>query len=466
MNAKIFQLSFFILVGCVAAIGNRVADGADPGQFKIATFSADITIPLGHRCMGIIKTKVKQIDDPLEAHGLVLLGADSPIVLVALDWCEVRNGAYDQWRDALAAAAMTTRDHVLVSSLHQHDAPISDSGAQRYLDTVGLQGELYDVDFHARCIDDVVRAMKAAVAEAEPLTHIGLGQAAVEKVASSRRVIRADGTVGYDRGSGSGGVPAYAAADDGEIDPMLKSITFYHDTKALAVVSCYATHPMSHYGKGAVSADFVGIARRRRQLDTPPTKQIYLSGCSGDVTAGKYNDGAPAMRAVLADRVYQAMKQAEAATVRTPLDRVALKMGSLKLPFIDEPAFTRPSMMQVLENEQATVENRISAAMGLSSLDRVERGQPIDLPCLELGEARLLLMPGESFVHYQLMAQQMSPDRFVMTVGYGECWPGYIPSEQAFVDGFDHGWRWVARGSEAIIKEALQPLLAPSQVAP
>ena len=24
------------------------------------------------------------------------------IVVVAVDWCEIRNGAYDQWRDALA----------------------------------------------------------------------------------------------------------------------------------------------------------------------------------------------------------------------------------------------------------------------------------------------------------------------------------------------------------------------------
>ncbi|MFG0260787.1 MAG: hypothetical protein ACF788_00100 [Novipirellula sp. JB048] len=461
MNPSIFRLSVALLIGVLLATGNPVGHGADPGPLRIASFSADITIPLGHRCMGILKTKAKQIDDPLEAHGFVLLGGDAPIVLVALDWCEVRNGAYDQWRDALAAAAATTRDHVLVTALHQHDAPISDSGAQHYLDTVGLQGELYDVDFHADCIDGVVEAMKAAIDDAEPLTHIGLGQARVEKVASSRRLVRADGVVRYDRGSGSGGVPAYAEAAEGEIDPWLKSITFYHGSQPLVALSCYATHPMSHYGKGAVSADFVGIARRRRQLDTPQTKQIYVSGCSGDVTAGKYNDGSAAMRAVLAERLYQAMKRAEAETVRTPIDHVTLKLGSLKLPFISDPEFTREAMLHGLGDEHATVEKRISAAMGLSSLDRVERGQAIDLPCLELGEARLLLMPGESFVHYQLLAQRMSPERFVMTLGYGECWTGYIPSEQAFADGFDHGWRWVDRGSDAIIREALQRLLTP-----
>ncbi len=101
----------------------------DSTQLRIATFSTDITIPIGHRCMGVLKTKSKQIDDALEAHGLVLLGSGPAVVLVALDWCEVRNGAYDQWRDALANAVNTPRNHVLVCSLHQHDAPVTDSGA-------------------------------------------------------------------------------------------------------------------------------------------------------------------------------------------------------------------------------------------------------------------------------------------------------------------------------------------------
>ena len=87
-----------------------VAAAAEPTLargFQLATFSADVTIPLGHRCMGILPTKSQRIADPLYAHGFVLLGGGEPIVLCAVDWCEIRNGAYDQWRDALAEAAGT-----------------------------------------------------------------------------------------------------------------------------------------------------------------------------------------------------------------------------------------------------------------------------------------------------------------------------------------------------------------------
>jgi len=73
---------------------------------------------------------------------------------------------------------------------------------------------------------------------------------------------------------------------------------------------------MSYYGQGEVSADFPGLARRRRQTETPQTAQIYCSGCSGNVTAGKYNTGARENRAVLAERLYDGMAAAWQGTQR------------------------------------------------------------------------------------------------------------------------------------------------------
>ena len=84
----------------------------------------------------------------------------------------------------------------------------------------------------------------------------------------------------------------------------------------VAALSVYATHPMSYYGGGEVSADFVGLARRRRQAESPGVFQVYLSGCSGNVTAGKYNDGSPGIRPALAERLYRGMLGAWEATER------------------------------------------------------------------------------------------------------------------------------------------------------
>ena len=432
---------------------------AEEAALRLATFSADITIPLGHRCMGILDIKALRIEDPLEARGFVLLGPDAPIVFVALDWCEVRNGAYDLWRDTLAAAAKTSRERVLICSLHQHDAPVIDTEAQSILDSVGLIGELFDVPFHQACLRDVAASVERGIALAKPLTHIAIGQAAVDKIASNRRVVHDDGVVRYDRLSRSSTDSPQAMADEGEIDPNLKSIHFLSGDQTLAVLSSYATHPMSSYGQGGVSADFVGLARRRRQQETPGTMQLYATGCSGDVTAGKYNDGSAQARAALIDRLYQAMVQASQTSRPQKIDRVHFRCEKFHLPFHEGENFQREAMTKVLHDDKASVRDRILAAMGLASLNRIEGGQPIDLPCLDFGAAQVVVLPGESFVRYQLMAQRIRPDSFVMAIGFGECWTGYIPTQQAFDERFGHDWRWVGPGCEAIIAEALTSVL-------
>jgi hypothetical protein len=108
-----------------------------------------------------------------------------------------------------------------------------------------------------------------------------------------------------------------------------------------------------------------------------------------------------------------------------------------------------------LADSTAKTENRILAAMGLASIARVERRQPIDFVCLDLGLAKLMLFPGESFVGYHFIAQEYSPNTPVIPIGYGECWTGYVPTDEGFRDGFNESWLWVGDGSEAAIRQAI-----------
>lgn len=456
MKSNLRLLLSSVLIVSMAVAG---ASAAEP-TFHLASFQADVTIPLGHRCMGILPTKSKEIVDPLEARGFVLLGGEKPVVLVAVDWCEIRNGAYDQWRDALASAAGTSRERVLVSSLHQHDAPVTDREAQQLLDGVGMKNELYEPAFQAECLKRLTAALKDSLAEARPVTHIGLGQVKVVGIASSRRVVLDDGRVAWSRYSASGKDKFLANAPDGPIDPFLKTICFYDGETPLLMLHAYATHPMSYYGRGGVSADFVGLARRQMQRAHPHAFQIYVTGCSGDVTAGKYNDGTPAARQLLTQRLYEAMEASWKNVKRHPLASLTFRDATFDLPFHEGEEFQRDHLEQTLKDANPKEGDRILAAMSLSSLDRKARGKPIDMPCLDFGVAQIVLFPGEAFVGYQLIAQQMRPDSFVMGIGYGECWPGYIPTRAAFEDNFNHGWRWVGRGSEAIIRKALEKVLA------
>jgi hypothetical protein len=79
------------------------------------------------------------------------------------------------------------------------------------------------------------------------------------------------------------------------------------------------------------------------------------------------------------------------------------------------------------------------------------------MPVIDFGPAQLLLLPAESYVEYQLFAQSVRPDSFVIAVGYGESAPGYIPIEKAWAENDSNlrDWCWVAPGAEARMKEAI-----------
>jgi hypothetical protein len=402
---------------------------------------------------------VKKIDDPLLAHGFVLIGARKPIVVVAVDWCEIRNDAYERWRDAFAEAAGTDKARVLVSCLHQHDAPIADLEAQRLLDKHKAAGKICDLGFHERAVASVARALRESLKSTQKITHLGIGQGRVEKVASNRRYLGPDGKPRFGRTSATRD-PAARAEPEGTIDPMLKTLSFWDGDRPVLALSCYATHPMSYYGKGGVSSDFVGLARKRRQADDPKVFQLYTSGCSGNVTAGKYNDGAVENRPVLADRLYQGMVAAWAVTKRHPLADIDFRSVSMRLEPRDGPGFTIEDLNKRLITDKRPF-GQCLAALGLSWRKRADAGAVIDVPLLDFGAAQLLLMPAESYVEYQLLAQNLRPDSFVVVMGYGECAPGYVPTEKAVRenDGNLHDWCWVAPGAQKRMAEALANVL-------
>ena len=437
-----------VLSACVVPLAAR-------GAFRVATFEADITIPIGHACMGGGVTDAREIVDRLSAKGFVLLGAGEPVVVVALDWCQCNNDSYSRWQEALAEAAATRPKRVMLATVHQHDAPICDLTAQRFLDQYGLKGWNCDPSFHETAVQRTAAALRQALKSPRRVTHYGTGQAKVEKLASNRRVARPDGTITWERGSASGNV---FQAPEGEVDPWLKSISLWDGNKPVLVWSCYAIHPMSYYGKGGVSADFPGIARARRQADDPAVFQIYFTGCAGDTTAGKYNTGARENRPVLAERLYGAMAEAWRTTQHHRLKQVEYRVADLHLPARSTGKFAVEAMQTTLANTNATRWQRIEAALGLSWRQRVDQGRGIDVPCLDLGKGAVLftMLPAECFVGYQLAAQRLRPASFVMVTGFGDGAPGYVPTDRCWKDGYQDDYCWVPPMTEGAILRALE----------
>lgn len=404
-------------------------------ELALATFQADATPPLGAPlCNGNV-TPAMQIVTPLTARGVVLLGAGKPIVLCAFDWVGIGNGSFDAFRQAIAAAVETTPDRVAVHTLHQHDAPGSDFETERLLAQHGLGHRYSNPDFDTEVMLRVAAAAKASLKQPRSVSHVGLGMGRVLKVASNRRILGPDGRVALQRQSSGGKNPAARAAPEGTIDPFVRLIAFWDQDKPVAVMTYYATHPQSYYGRGDVNWDFVGMARQQREQAVPGVPHIHFDGAGGNVAAGKYNDGAKERRPELAGRLAAGMRLAWESQTKHPLtaDQVSWMVHPVSLPV--SQSLDEKTLQERLENPQATVRDRLRAARDLTFVKRMHGGHRIPLSCLKLGSARILHMPGELFVEYQLAAQKLRPESFIAMAAYGDYGPGYIGTEIAYGQG-------------------------------
>ncbi len=421
----------------------------------MARFQVDVSPPLGSPLCYSLVVPAERIESPLWAKGVVLYpDGQKPIVLCAVDWLGIGGKSHQAWRGALAQACRTEPSRVAVQTVHQHDAPGADAGAHELLAARGL-GELLSPDAFCR---QALKRVAQAAGSARPvkISHLGAGRARVERIASNRRILDPSGEKFlFQRFTACRG-SEFCAAPEGLIDPELKCVSFYQGDARVASLHYYATHPMSHYGKGAVNADFVGLAR-----DTLPGFHVYFTGAAGNIGAGKYNDGAPERRGELAGRLREAMKSALANETKSRELSLTWKAEDVLLPHREGAEFGPAAIKATLENDKATPRDRASAARYLAWWEACQARQPICFSALAFTTQRILHLPGELFVEYQLRAQKESHDLPCAMAAYGDYGPMYIGTRQSYSEG-GYETSLVSRvdsGAEELICEAMLRLM-------
>ena len=254
---------------------------------------------------------------------------------------------------------------------------------------------------------------------------------------------------------------AIRAEPEGTIDPILSLVSLWNGEQPVVVLTYYATHPQSYYRTGVPNPDFPGLARFFRQLAIPAALHVHFNGAGGNIGAGKYNDGSPENRLVLAERLADGMRRAWESTRKQPISAadVTWRIESVALP----PG--KHLSIEKLESELREKGVAFVTAGGpskLAWLRRCQAGHRIDVSCLGLGQARILHLPGELFVEYQLAAKGQRPDLFVAMAAYGDYAPGYIGTAVAYEQG---GYETsptssnVAPETEVVLLEAIGKLL-------
>jgi hypothetical protein len=428
-------------------------------DFSIAPFRFDVTPPLGHALLGGLIRPAEGYDDSLEAIGYVLLGAGAPLVVCAVDWAGLMNAAHLAWRTALARGAGTTPERVAVQCVHQHNAPFACPTARAAAAQQADLPAMFDPVFFETCLSRATEAVQSAIPAAQRITHIAHGETRVAHVASNRRVARDPaGRVTAIRESACTN-PELIALPEGTIDPTLQTIAFYgEDGRKLVACHYYATHPMSYYRDGRVSSDFCGLARKRQQAGEPDCTHLYFTGCAGDISAGKYNDGSPASRVALTDRMHAAMSAVARTLVPQPLTRITWKTTDVLPPPL--ATLTATELSAIVADPQRPRVERLLAAFRLGWLCRVASGVPLVLSCLTVNDTAILHLPGEMFVEYQLRARALRPGRPVAVAAYGDDGLWYVPTKAEYsAGGYEVSVAFSRDDVDGIMMDAIARLL-------
>ncbi len=445
-------MKHFLSIGLIILCFHTSVKAAD--TLKVCSFDVDATPPVGTAL--VYDKMTNSWDQSLRAKGIILTGAGKPIVLCAIDWIGIANEGYDEFRKAMAEAAGTTPDRVALHALHQHDAPVCDFSAEQWLKKEGMNPLGFEGTFAREVISRLKVAMTGALKNAQPVTHIGLGKAEVYKVASNRRIFGDDKKVIASRTSATKD-SSVRARPEGLIDPIVSLISFWNNNKPLAVLSYYATHPQSYYRTGVANPDIPGVARFFRQLSVPDALHLHFNGAGGNITVGKYNDGAKENRLLLAERLADGMLRAWQQTKKEKITAADVKWESLPVALPIKPSLDK--LGELLHKETSTfVANNASKQV---FMERTKQGKKIDISCLKIGNARMVHLPGECFIEYQLAAKAMRPDLFVTVAAYGDYAPGYIGTAEAYNEGgYETGQASaVTAEAEKVLLKAMNQLL-------
>ncbi|WP_373803145.1 alpha/beta fold hydrolase [Bacteroides heparinolyticus] len=446
----------FLLLICLVVFPGMVSPTNKPAKthtLKIALFDVDATPPVGSRLA--YDPMINSGEQALRAKGIVLFGEGDPIVLCAVDWIGIANESQDAFKEALAEAAGTIPNRVVVHTVHQHDAPICDFTAEKILKENNIPAGCFDGTFARELIQRLQSSIRLSLKDVKEVTEIGVGRAEIHQVASNRRVYKKEGKIITMRGS-SCKDSLLRAMPEGLIDPEVSLVSFWNKNTPLAVLSFYATHPQSYYLTQTTHPDFPGIARFLRQLAVPDALHVHFNGAGGNVAAGKYNDGSHETRFILAKRMADGMERAWNNTQKFSVQPEDLDWDTenLFLPYRDKVKEIETAMKQMDDRSLANNMGR------LGWYKRRVAGKGIEIACLRIHDARLLFMPGELFVEYQLAAKKMAPDHFVAMAAYGDYGPFYIGTEAAYAEGgYEIESSPVTAESEKLILAKLKRLL-------
>ena len=160
---------------------------------------------------------------------------------------------------------------------------------------------------------------------------------------------------------------------------------------------------------------------------------------------------------ILAGRLADGMERAWKNSTKIPVTagEVSWKTEAVALPVADDKI--REAESKIRTGDMRVRSNNMSMIIWAKN---TRSGKTGNIACLGVGKARVLFMPGELFVEYQLAAKALRPDLAVSMAAYGEYGPFYIGTKEAYSQGgYEINSSPTTKDSEEILMSAIRKLL-------
>ncbi|NLF72668.1 MAG: hypothetical protein GX575_26840 [Candidatus Anammoximicrobium sp.] len=407
----------------------RAAGTAAPA-WRIGTAIADITPPLE---AGILMSSGRGawapfsgIRAPLHARVLLVQSGRRRVGLVSLDLLGLAGeavGGMPAFKERIAANAdrVIAADELVLAATHTHSGP----------ESLALS-ELYTTQPFRDWVRSLAERIGAALAEAARSlrpARLAAGVGRAPGLSENRRIRT---------GRGITVARAVRPTDtvfgpEGPTDDAVRVLAFWDAAdQPLAVLVNATAHPVYEMCLKQVSPDYPGELCRILEARHRGARVLFLQGAAGNVNPPSVSSGAEdAIRhaETLAGVVDRVLKQASP----VPGSQLALRWRQVHLPARDRKGQPQAEPLR--------------ATLG----------------AVLLGEAALVLLPGEPFVEIGLAVAAASPFPLTAVAGYAEEYIGYIPTDRAFDNGgYETGpgrWSRCAPGAEGALREAAVELL-------
>jgi neutral ceramidase len=363
--------------------------------------SAVITppVPLQLAGFGARTAPATSVHDDLEARAVHVSDGDVAVCLIVCDLLGMSAEFADPVRDAVGAALGIGTEAVLTACTHTHAGPSAIAGAQAL-------GWPTPEGYAETLVEGCVAAATAARDGCEEAELHFVRAPLPDGLSHNRRDLPYD--------------PFFAVLDARR-----------SDGSRVGVLANIAIHPVA-LGPGclAVSTDWVGPFRAEVERAVGGTA-VLLSGALGDV-----NPRGPH------DHPDETGDFAEAA--RLGADVAAATVAVL------------PDAEPAGSGVRVVARRTIAAPTGTTLLTAVlGRPGPIDVELVEwqLGDVRLVSVPGEAFCAFGRAVQDVRGER-VLLAGLSPIWQGYLP--KPFGEGYEEGVSYGEPAVDAIFDALMQ----------